>query len=190
MKTPRWIKHIDHTWSLFLDRDGTINKRITGYVDDWAAFSFLPKAPESIAGLNHFFRYVFIVTNQQGIGKELMTHEDLHEIHTKMLEVLEYYDGHIDEIYYEPSLAVFDSFYRKPNPGMAHKAKAEFPAVDFKKSVMIGDTYSDILFGHQLGMRTVWIENEWEIGDKSMILDICDLHVMSLFDFLQYVENP
>ena len=90
---------IDSSWSLFLDRDGTINKRLDGYVTKWSEFHFLKQAPEAIGVLAGLFHKIFIVTNQQGIDKELMTHEDLFSVHEKMLEVIEFYDGRIDQIY-------------------------------------------------------------------------------------------
>ena len=187
MKSKQWLEKIDKDWTLFLDRDGTINKRIPGYVTRWDQFSFLPETPQSIANCNHLFGRVFIITNQQGIGKELMTHDDLEVIHEKMIEVFDYFQAHIDAIYYDPTLAVYDSYYRKPNPGMGKKAKEEYPDIDFKKSVMVGDTFNDILFGAQLGMKTVWIENEWENGDRAQIMEICDLIVPSLHEFAQYI---
>jgi histidinol phosphatase-like enzyme len=47
---------------------------------------------------------------------------------------------------------------------MALKAKVEFPEVDLSKSIMIGDSVSDMKFGKNAGMTTIFIgndENEW-----------------------------
>ena len=49
--------NIDQSWSLFLDRDGVINKRIPGaYVSCWEEFEFLPGALEAIEAISSHFR--------------------------------------------------------------------------------------------------------------------------------------
>ena len=106
-KVSKW--KIDSSWTLFLDRDGTINERVAGYVTTWEDFKFLPNSLEAINGFSNIFSKIIVVTNQQGIGKDLMTIDQLHHIHTLMLEVIDYYDGRIDEIYFEPSLAYLES---------------------------------------------------------------------------------
>jgi len=71
----------DGTWTLFLDRDDTINKRLPGdYVKNWSEFEFLPHALEALQYFSQIFNKLIIVTNQQGIGKEIMTAAQLDEI--------------------------------------------------------------------------------------------------------------
>jgi len=103
-----------------------------------------------------------------------MTEMDLNTIHKKMIKIIELNFGKIDKIYFCPDIND-SSIDRKPNIGMALKAKNEFPLIDFKKSVMIGDSSSDILFGHRLGMQTVFINalkrqnNNFQFEFKSLI---------------------
>ena len=150
-----WIN--DNRPTLFLDRDGVINKRIPGaYVEKVEQFNFFPNLAEHFKILNKFFSRVIVVTNQQGIGKELMTHEDLAVVHDYMLFEIEMNDGVVDAVYYCPELADFDPPCRKPNPGMALEAKTNFPDIDFKNSLIVGDSESDIQFGNRLGMKTLW----------------------------------
>jgi D-glycero-D-manno-heptose 1,7-bisphosphate phosphatase len=47
---------------------------------------------------------------------------------------------------------------------MALEAKIDFPEIDFSKSIMVGDTDSDILFGENLGMKTARIVTKEPIG--------------------------
>lgn len=148
--------NIDGSWTLFLDRDGVINRRISrGYVTDWEKFEFLPGVEKAIKIFSGIFSRIVVVTNQQGIGKGLMTKEQLTEIHQKMVEHIDFAGGRIDAIYYCPALEEENSPYRKPAPGMAYKAKEDFPGIEFLKSLMVGDTESDIEFGHRAGMYTV-----------------------------------
>ncbi len=72
----------DNDWTLFLDRDGVINQRIVGdYVKSPEEFQFIDGVPESISILNGLFRYVIVVTNQQGVGKGKMTGNDVEAVH-------------------------------------------------------------------------------------------------------------
>jgi histidinol-phosphate phosphatase family protein len=169
---------VDKDWSLFLDRDGVINVRIMDdYVKSPEEFVFLENVPESIAFFNTLFQHVFVVTNQQGIGKGTMTERNLLDVHHYMQESLRNFGAKITAFYYAPQLASENAEMRKPKPGMGLKAKAEFPTVDFSKSIMVGDSDSDIEFGKNLGMKTVKIDSE--LNDFSG----ADMCVRSLNEF-------
>lgn len=175
--------NIDPTWTLFLDRDGVINKRIMGgYVTSVEEFHFNEGAEEAIAGLSKQFFRVIVVTNQQGIGKGLMTERNLIDIHTYMCDQVHLAGGTIDKCYFAPNLKGADDDMRKPGPAMAELAKMQFPEIEFQKSVMVGDTDSDILFGKNLGMKTVRIITEEKIGVEA------DLSVKSLSELLKLIK--
>jgi histidinol-phosphate phosphatase family protein len=175
-----FISKIDATWSLFLDRDGVINKRIVGgYVQNKESFCVLDGVPEAIGIFKKKFGRMFVVTNQQGIGKGIMTKDDLQIIHRQMEDKLSVtFDG----IYYSPFLESENNIMRKPNPGMAFEAKKEYPDIDFKKSVMVGDSASDIQFGKNLHMKTVYITTQNEKIDA-------DLICTSLYDFAKKINR-
>jgi histidinol-phosphate phosphatase family protein len=152
---------VDASWTLFLDRDGVINERIdNSYVRNWDDFVFFPRTPQSIAALSDIFGKVIVVTNQQGIGKGLMTEKELNEVHRLLRKTVDLMDGRIDKIYFCPELASANSPNRKPNTGMGLQAQLDFPTIDFKKSIMVGDSASDIEFGQRLGMVTVLIKGK------------------------------
>ena len=50
-----------------------------------------------------------------------------------------------------------DDLNRKPNPGMAFQAKVHYPDIDLSKSIMVGNNISDMQFGRNAGMRTVFL---------------------------------
>lgn len=151
---------IDKSWTLFLDRDGVINeKREQDYVKKWSEFSFINGSLEAISKLSNIFGKIIVVTNQRGVGRNLMTEEDLISIHVKMLEVVNINCGTIDKIYYCTDV-LNDSENRKPNIGMALKAKLDFPNIDFTKSVMVGDSITDMQFGNKLGMTCIMIDDK------------------------------
>ncbi|HEX2534929.1 MAG TPA: HAD-IIIA family hydrolase [Chitinophagaceae bacterium] len=156
-RPPLNLGAIDSTWSLFLDRDGVLNVERPGhYILNWEGFVFEEGLPEVFPLLNRKFGRVFVVTNQRGIGRSLMTEEDLKRIHNEMVNAIEGAGGHIDALYYctEVDNRCFD---RKPNPGMALKAQRDFPELDLKRSVMVGNKPSDMRFGRAAGMYTVFI---------------------------------
>lgn len=138
--------------TLFLDRDGVINKKIENdYVRNWEQFEFLPNVIEALKILNSLFDRIIIVTNQRGIGRKLMTEKDLEVIHKNMLSVLSKENIKIDKIYYCPHDYKKEICNcRKPKIGMALQAKKDFPDIDFRNSIMVGDSLSDIEFGKKL----------------------------------------
>ncbi len=150
--------YIDREWTLFLDRDGVINERLEDdYVKNTSEFRFLERVPEAIASLFGIFGRILVVTNQQGIGKGLMTEEDLRIIHDHMVDGIVKAGGYIHKIYHCSSLERDEDPMRKPNTGMALKAQQDFPEIDFKKSIIVGDSMHDMEFGKRLGMIRVFI---------------------------------
>ncbi|MDO8384334.1 MAG: HAD-IIIA family hydrolase [Microbacterium sp.] len=143
------------TWCLFLDRDGVINSRVFGgYIRDWAAFSFEPGALDALAILARWAPRVVIVTNQQGVGKRLMTWADLADIHDRMRGAISAAGGRIDAVQFCPHLAGDDCACRKPRPGMATQYLGAHPEVDGSLSILVGDTESDMEMGRRLADLT------------------------------------
>lgn len=143
--------------ALFLDRDGVINRRIVGdYVKTVDEFILLPDIAEVLELLRPLFARMVVVTNQQGIGKGLMTEADLGAIHAEMLQKLPM----IDRVYHCPALAADNHPDRKPAIGMALRATLDFPEISLANSLMIGDTEGDIRFGKGAGMQTLLFGNE------------------------------
>jgi len=158
---------IDHTWTLFLDRDGVINKRMIGdYIRTWEQFEFLPGVMDAMRIFSARFGRVVVVSNQQGIGKGLMTDQELGDIHGRMTETILNSGGRIDKVYYSPHLEEEGSFLRKPNVGMALRAQKDFPAIRMNKSLMAGDSLSDMIFGRRCKMKTVLLSASKEDINK------------------------
>lgn len=153
--------HIDNTWTLFLDRDGVLNRKIDhDYVRNWSQFEWLPGVLDALAYFATRFGQIVIVTNQRGVGRGWMTLEDLQDIHRHLQEAVLAAGGRIDGIYFCTDTTDEGSTHRKPQPGMAFDAQRDLPAIDFSRSIIAGDSGSDIRFGQQLGMYTVLIAKE------------------------------
>lgn len=155
------IKEVDPGWTLFLDRDGVINQRLKGdYVKKWSEFRFVKGVLESMPVFAEIFGRIIVVTNQQGVGKGLMSQQQLDDIHGRMKESIIAAGGRVDLILSCTELSGSQSDCRKPDPAMAFWAKDRFPEIDFRRSVMVGDSITDIQFGENLGMTTVWIRGK------------------------------
>ena len=151
------INLIDKTWTLFLDRDGVINHEEVGsYITRWEDFRLYEGVLDALRVFAGKFGRIFIVTNQRGVSRGLMTEQDLKDIHSNMLGMIEANGGRIDKIYYCIDMES-ESPNRKPNPGMGLQAKKDFPEIDFKRSLMIGNTINDMIFGKKLGAYTFFI---------------------------------
>ncbi|HEY9178307.1 MAG TPA: HAD-IIIA family hydrolase [Flavipsychrobacter sp.] len=148
---------IDKGWTLFLDRDGVINEENVGsYITKWDEFVFCKGSLHALKQLNDLFGRIVVVTNQRGVGKGIMTIEDMKSIHQNMTGEVLAGGGRIDKVYACTALEDNDH-NRKPNTGMATQAREDFPEIDFRRSVMVGNNISDMEFGKRMGMYTVFL---------------------------------
>ena len=151
---------VDSSWTLFIDRDGVINERnFGGYILDKDSFVFKKGVLEVSESLFSKFKYVIIVTNQQCIGKGLITAAQLNDIHEYMNNCFAQNKANIDMILVAPEIKGSQPYLRKPSPQMAYQAKDKLKDIDFSKSIMVGDTDTDIEFGKNLEMKTVLVES-------------------------------
>lgn len=149
------IARANRSWCLFLDRDGVVNARIMGgYVRSWSDFEFVPGALDALRTLARWAPRIVVVTNQQGVGKGLMTENDLSHIHDRMLRAVAESGGRIDAVTSCIHLAEDRCDCRKPRTGMARAYLDVNPEIDGSLSVMVGDTDSDVEMGRRLRVVT------------------------------------
>ncbi len=152
------IPRIDSSWTLFLDRDGVLNRKVeNGYVLNPSMLEIIPGAPEAVSSLGGRFGTIVIVTNQRGIARGLMTPDDLARVNASLLEAIRREGGRIDAIFVCPHDLQEECNCRKPKAGLALKAKERFSRIEFAKSVLVGDSDTDIKMGKELGMFTIRI---------------------------------
>jgi D-glycero-D-manno-heptose 1,7-bisphosphate phosphatase len=142
--------------TVFLDRDGVINEKLPEgrYVSSEDEFRILLGVPEAIAKLNLAGFRVLIVSNQRGVALGALTLEFVQKIHAVLQEKIMGYGAHVDAFYFCPH-DMQSCTCRKPMLGLFHQAVNDFPEITPESSVMIGDSLSDIEFGHRAGMRTI-----------------------------------
>lgn len=176
---------IDSSWTLFLDRDGVLNyEKPDSYILHTEEFKFYEGIPEALSQISQRVGKIVVVTNQRGVGKGWMTEADLRDIHQHMTQSIENAGGRIDRIYYCTSL---DNKHpdRKPNPGMAYRARQEFPEIDPTRTLMVGNKHSDMLFGRNAGFFTCYVSTtnpEFDFPHPDI-----DLRVESLVAFSNWL---
>jgi len=144
--------------TVFLDRDGVINRKMPEgkYVSHWDHFEILPGVPEAIATLNQRGLRVIVVTNQRGVALGLYTRAHVEMIHAQLQQQLAESGAWIDKFYFCPH-DKHECNCRKPRPGLFEQAQADFPEIEPSTSIIFGDSLSDIEFGKNLGLHTVFI---------------------------------
>ncbi|MGA8670232.1 MAG: HAD family hydrolase [Terracidiphilus sp.] len=169
--------------TIFLDRDGVLNKKMPegSYVRAWSDFRVLPGAPEAVARLNRAGIRVIVVSNQRGIALGLYSSADVEAIHANLQDVLKADGAHVDAFYFCPHDKQ-ECNCRKPLPGMFEQAQLDFPDISASTSAIIGDSLSDIEFGKRLGMRTVFIKGDAERQKTGAekAAELADAHFASL----------
>jgi histidinol-phosphate phosphatase family protein len=171
------LKNINSSWTLFIDRDGVINdEKYLDYINTWDEFKFYEGVKDAFEIFNKKFGIIVMITNQRGVSKGLTKLEDLHLIHKNMVEEIENAGGRIDKIYFCTEM---ESPNRKPNPGMGLQAIKDFPEIDLAKSIMIGNTLSDMKFGRNLGVAiNIFLpttRKDVDVNDPSIDLVFNDL---------------
>lgn len=142
----------------FLDRDGVLNEDLN-YVGSRERLRFIPGAAKAVAKLNNAGYYVFVVTNQAGIGRGFYTEADHIDLMQHIAEQLAGEGAHIDDHRYcpfhpEASLEQFRTAHpwRKPEPGMLRDLIEHWP-LDINHSFIIGDRETDLAAGAAAGVR-------------------------------------
>ena len=158
---PADSSNLPNLHTVFLDRDGVVNEKLPEgrYVTNWDEFHLLPGVPEAICQLNQAGLRVIVITNQRGIALGLYTADDVRSIHSALDHELAAHGAHMDAYYICPHEKQ-QCNCRKPKPGLFDQAKADFPEIEPSTSIIIGDSASDVEFGQNLGMRTVFIQGD------------------------------
>lgn len=151
---------------IFLDRDGTINKRPPKgqYICKAEEFEWLYGAKEAIKKLNDAGYFIIIISNQAGIARGMMTVQDFEEVQNKMKTELAETGAHVDAIYYCPHGWNDECECRKPKPGMIYQAQKDY-SIDLSKCVMIGDDIRDIIMAHNADMKGILIRGGYSLMD-------------------------
>lgn len=146
--------------AVFLDRDGTLNPRPPAheYLESADRFAWLPGAVSGVSRLASAGFDLFVVSNQRGVARGLISEVTLREIEDKIQSGLRARGCEIRAFRYCTHNLEAGCSCRKPEPGMIVDL-ARMYEVELTSSWMIGDDSSDDLAGRSAGCRTGLIGN-------------------------------
>ncbi len=153
--------------AVFLDRDGVINEVLTDrvkFVNKKEDLYFLPGVPDAIKKLNTAFDYIFVVTNQGGVGLGFMKESQLKKIHEYMIAELKKQGAIIDDVAYCPHKPKAGCECRKPKSKLILDLAQKYE-IDLTKSYMVGDTDTDIVAGKNAGTKGVFLGESDPLAD-------------------------
>lgn len=139
--------------ALFLDRDGTIifDKN---YLADPMQVELIPGAVDALrlaAGLGY---YLFLFTNQSGIGRKYFSLEDVAKVHDRMIDLIGLPRPLFVEICIAPETPDEPQNYRKPSPRFVLEMLRKHN-LDPNQCYMVGDANSDIMAGINAGIKSI-----------------------------------
>jgi len=151
--------------AVFLDRDDTININIP-YLGDPAQVKLLPTVPESLLRLRDAGFLLFVISNQSGVGRGLISKQQVESVFSEIIRHLGWNPfAQVYNCYAAPG-DPYGAEERKPSPAMLLQAAREFP-IDLPASFMIGDRGTDVMAGKNAGCRSILVLNGRDPNDLS-----------------------
>jgi D-glycero-D-manno-heptose 1,7-bisphosphate phosphatase len=165
---------------VILDRDGVLNEEAParGYItrpEDWRWI------PGSLEALESFARNgvrVSIATNQSGIGRGLMTLQQLRLVHTQMTREAEAAGGRIDVVLVCAHAPEAGCACRKPAPGLIEAAVAA-SGVPVSQTLVVGDDSRDLEAARSAGVPVALV-----LTGKGRVTAAASSHEVAFYDDL------
>lgn len=146
--------------AFFFDRDGVLNESIVVNGKPYSPLNMdelkiRKDAAEIIKYLKSKNYIIIVVTNQPDVKRKKTSKDFVESIHKHLKKKLKFHDLYVS---YDSS---DNSYFRKPKPGMIFSAKKKWN-INLKKSYIIGDRKKDILAGLNAGVKTIFINNNYD----------------------------
>jgi len=142
--------------TIFLDRDGVVNRNREDYVKCWEEFEFLPGSLEALRVLAEHGVRVVVVTNQSAVGRGIISTKTLLGMHRQMTAEVEAHGGRIDAVLCCPHAPDAGCSCRKPRPGLLLEAMRRF-RIDPAMSCFVGDSICDLKAAQAAGIPFVMV---------------------------------
>ena len=171
--------------TIFLDRDGIINKEVN-YLHKIDEFEFIDGIFDSCLFLINLGYEIIIITNQSGIARGYYTERDYQNLTQWMLRKFNEKNIKILDIFHCPHGPDSTCFCRKPQPGLFLVAKSKYN-IDMKKSWMIGDNERDILAANSAGISNtiLLIDNHSKVITESK----SDFFIYSVKELIEVIKK-
>jgi len=171
---------------LILDRDGVLNYEAPppGFVTRPQDFRWLPGALEGLVILRGAGIRLSVASNQSGVGRGLMTLEELHSVNSRMQAEAEAEGGALDAVLCCPHAPEAGCDCRKPEPGLIRKAIAQ-SGISALESLVVGDDDRDLEAARHAGVRAALVRSgkgratEARLAGRADILVYDDLRTLA-----------
>lgn len=142
---------------VILDRDGVINRDSDEFIkspDEWRP---LKGSLEAMAKLSQAGYEIVVLTNQSGIGRKLLSADQLGQIHGRMIEHLRQLGGQVQTILFCPHHPDDECECRKPKPGMYTELGNRL-GINFNGVFSVGDSIRDLQAAKAAGATPVLVK--------------------------------
>ncbi len=140
--------------AVFLDRDGTIIED-RGHLRNPSDVVFFPETFKALRKLREHF-VLFIVTNQPGISKGLIRHNEVNRVNIHLIKTLAKEGIEITDIYVCPHSRTDDCVCIKPKPYFLKKAADNYH-IDLQHSFVVGDHPHDVQLARNTGAHGIYL---------------------------------
>ncbi len=168
-----------------LDRDGVINRDSDAFIKNPDEWQPLPGSLDAIAKLSRADFAVAVATNQSGVGRGLLSADDLRAIHAKMERMVEQAGGRLAGIFFCPHAPGDGCDCRKPRPGLLRQIESAFD-VTLTGVPVVGDSGRDLEAALAVGAKPVLVRTG--NGDRTLV-DFTRIDEVAVFDDLTAVAN-
>ena len=150
--------------TIFLDRDGVINKEI-GYLYEINKFEFIDGIFDACKHFQEVGYEIIIITNQSGISRGLYSQNDYNALTTWMVNEFMSKGVSILDTVHCQHRPEEKCYCRKPLPGMFLKCKKSMN-INMKLSWAIGDKETDIIAAKNAGIsQTILVRSGHKIEE-------------------------
>lgn len=136
---------------IILDRDGVINEDQRDFIKTPEEWIPIPGSLDAIAKLNQAGFIISVCSNQSGVGRGIISEDNLELIHAKMLEHVERAGGKIDSIFYCPHMPDANCECRKPKSQMVLDICHKYGLADCTNLILVGDSLRDLQAIYNVG---------------------------------------
>ncbi len=136
--------------NIILDRDGTLIEE-RHYLRNPEEVHLITGVVAPMRKLCQIGCHFFVVSNQSGIGRGILTLEDYQTVHARLIQILNTHDITLQDAVFCPHAPSEQCTCRKPGQAL-WKQLVEKHGLRAEESVMVGDKASDVRFGLNAGM--------------------------------------
>ena len=144
---------------LFIDRDNTLNLDLNSYTHKLEELIRIKIIDPLLKGYQGNGFHLCVITNQSGINRGYYTKEIMREFNNELSKQLLDYGINIRLFLFCPHKPDEKCLCRKPLTGMLEYIDKHY-GIDKDKSIMLGDSESDIKFARNYGLKSLRFEGQ------------------------------